>query len=560
MRVIGPNCLGVMNAATTVRLNASLARTLPQVGRAGLFTQSGALGTVILDAVCQRGLGLSSFVSAGNRADVSGNDLLQYWEDDPDTDVVLLYLETFGNPRKFARLARRIGRTKPIVAVKSRGSVAVPLAQEEVPEGAVNALFRQAGVIRVDTMSQLFDLAALLTAQPVPSGRRVAVVGNSLPLARLAADACAGGGLEIAAGYPLILPGDYAPEDVRKALAGVLSESDVDAVASQFVVPIGASAADLAHQLSEASLGTDKPVVSTFLALDGQRVGQEQRPGRVPLYASPEEAVSALARAAAYGEWRRRPEGEIPLLDDVDPAAARELVERELADRSDGLELSGDSVTGLLAAYGVEVWRSVAADSVDEAVSGAREVGYPVALKATAPSLRHRPDLGAVRLDIDSEEDLREAYGQMTAHLGGPTAALTVQAMAPPGVATVIRIREDPAFGALVSFGVGGAATDLLGDRAFRIVPMTDLDAAELIRSVRAAPLLFGYRGSEPVNVKALEQLLLRVARLADDLPEVAELELNPVVASSGALSVLQASARLSLPTARLDTGPRRLH
>ena len=234
-------------------------------------------------------------------------------------------------------------------------------------------------------------------------------------------------------------------------------------------------------------------------------------------------------------------------------------VKSGLADRSDGLDLPAHSVAGLLAAYGVHVWRSAAANSVDEALVGAGEVGYPVALKATAPALRHRPDLGAVRLDLNSEEDLRSAYEQMTFQLGGPTAAFTVQAMAPPGVATVIRIHEDPAFGALVSFGLGGAATDLLGDRAFRIVPMTDLDAAELIRSVRAAPLLFGYRGSEPVDVHSLEQLLLRVARLADDLPEVAELELNPVIASSAGFSVLQASARLRLPTARPDTGPRRL-
>ncbi|MBA2446040.1 MAG: GNAT family N-acetyltransferase [Nocardioidaceae bacterium] len=581
MRVIGPNCLGVMSTAPRVRLNATLAPTLPQRGRAGFFCQSGALGVAVLESVERRQIGLSTFVSAGNRADVSGNDLLQYWEDDPDTDIVLLYLESFGNPRKFARLARRIGRSKPIVTVKSGGSVAARLEQSDVSDRAVDALFRQAGVIRVDTLSQLLDVATLLDSQPLPSGRRVAVVGNSLALAKLAADACAGAGLEVetlsqatlesvrstvgpgvAIANPLVLPADSNPDALREALAALMADADVDAIVTVFVPPLRTPTPEVAEVLSEASAGARKPVVSAFIAFGagaGANSDQTLARANLALYPSPEEAVAALARATAYAEWRRRPEGTVPSLADLDTEAARELVETALRDSPDGLALQGQALNQLLAAYGIRVWPGQTITSMDEAVAAASQLGYPVALKATAAPFRHRPELGTVRLDISSEEELRSAHQAMTTRLGGPTTEFAVQAMAPAGVATVVRTTEDPSLGALVSFGLGGVATDLLGDRAFRILPLTDIDAAELVRSVRTAPLLFGYRGAGAVNVAALEQLLLRVARLADDLPEVAELELNPVIASASGLSVLSASARVASPAVRLDAGPRRL-
>lgn len=579
MRVIGPNCLGIMNAAPEVRLNATLVPTLPEPGRVGFFTQSGSAGFAILESVAQRGLGFSAFVSAGNRADVSGNDLLQLWEDDPATDVVLLYLDSFGNPRKFARLARRLGRSKPIVAVKSGGSFSARTVQEGATDGALDALFRQAGVIRVDTLSELFDVAAILTSQPLPAGRRVAVVGNSVELGQLATQACVGGELEVGPlssathaklrstlgpdtvlANPIILPPGSDADALRCTLDAVLADPLIDAVVNVFVPPMRMSAAERARMLSFASGTAAKPVVSAFQAVAGQGGATGPlAPGAVPLLSSPEVAVSALARTAAYAAWRRRPEGTIPHIAGINPDRARGLVHSELTVASPGADLSPDAVADLLSAYGVHVWPAVVAASMEQAAAGAQELGYPVALKATAPSLRHRPELGSVRLDIGSEEELRAAYRVMTARLSGPAAGLIVQAMAAPGIATVIRIEEDPSFGALMSFGLGGIATDLLGDRAFRIVPLTDLDAAELIRSVRAAPLLFGYRGSEPMDVQALEQLLLRVSRLADDLPEVAELELNPVIVSSSGVSVLRASARLDAPTTRPDAGPRRL-
>ncbi len=581
MRVVGPNCLGMITTAPGVRLNATPAPILPLPGRTGFFCQSGALGIAVLEYIAQRGLGLSTFVSAGNRADVSGNDLMQYWEDDPDTDVVLLYLESFGNARKFARLARRIGRSKPIVAVKTVGSVAARLQQTDVPEHAVDALFRQAGVIRVDTLSQLFDVAQLLTSQPLPAGRRVAVVGNSFALGQLAEDACIGSGLLVESlspatedslrsslrpgmviANPLVLPPNSDADALRAALDAVLRDPAVDAVVTVFVPPLRTPPPVVARVLSQAATGATKPVISTFLAFSDRhgKGGDEARSlGGVALFPSPEEAVAALARTAAYAEWRRQPEGQIPSLDDIDSDAARKLVKATVEASPGGVDLSAEDTAKLLSTYGIHLWSAVSVESEQDAVVGAGRLGYPVALKATADRFRHRPELGSVRLDIGSERELRSAYGAMSAKLGGSAASLAVQAMAPAGVATVVRTVEDPSLGALISFGLGGVATDLLSDRAFRIIPLTDLDAAELVRSVHLAPLLFGYRGSEAVDVAALEQLLLRVAILADDLPEVAALELNPVVASASGLSVLRAVIRLARPGGRPDVGPRRL-
>jgi acyl-CoA synthetase (NDP forming)/GNAT superfamily N-acetyltransferase len=584
MRLIGPNCLGVMNTASDVRLNASLAPALPGRGRAGFLSESGALGLAILESLRSRELGLSTFVSAGNRADVSGNDLLQYWEDDPATDVVLLHFESFGNPRKFARLARRLGKRKPIVAVKSGGAVASRLTRAADPDRVVDALFRQAGVIRVDTLAQLFDVAQVLTTQPLPAGRRVAVVGNSAAPARLAADACGGNGLEVAPlsdatreslrsalgpdvviGNPLVLKQDSGPAAFDSALSSVLADPVIDAVVTLFIPALYKPDTAVAKVLSAASTNGTKPVVSVYLGFGGFPLAPQGDPGdapprgSVPSFPSPDVAVAALARTAAYAEWRRRREGVVPVIAGVDEDGARELVTDALRASPEGGPLLSELVNRLLAMYGVRVWPAILVASVEEAVAGAAEVGYPVALKATAESLRHRPELGTVRLDIASEDELRAAYQAMTERLGGATAGLAVQAMAPPGVAVVVRTAEDPSFGALVSFGVSGVATDLLGDHAFRILPLTDVDAAELVRTVRAAPLLFGYRGTEPVDVAALEQLLLRVGRLADDLPEVAELELNPVIVGPSGTSVLRASARIAVPTARLDAGPRRM-
>jgi acyl-CoA synthetase (NDP forming)/GNAT superfamily N-acetyltransferase len=568
MRVIGPNCLGVVNADPAVRLNATIAPLAPGRGRIGFFCQSGALGIAILAAAVQRGLGLSSFVSAGNRADVSGNDLLQFWERDPATDVVLLYLESFGNPRKFARLARRVARTKPIVAVKTgryaAALSAVPaLAAGSVPlpEERVQALFEGSGVIRVDTLTELFDVAQLLAYQPLPTGRRTATVTNSSALSVLVGDACVASGLEMSTASA-----DLGPDVDVAGFAAALRTAveQADAVVAVFAPVLATPGEDYARALAEVAASSLVPVVSTFLGVEGvpaalRRVAGtgEVLAGSVPSYPTPERAVRAVAAAARYAQWRRRPVGTVPELAGVDADAARALVAEVLAGGAAGRELTESEAARLLDAYGLApVPRRLAAGPGD-AVAVAEELGYPVAVKATVPGLRHRPELGAVRLDLGDAAAV-EAAAVALAELGGG-APVVVQRMAPPGVATVVEVLDDPSFGALVSFGVGGLATELLGDRAYAPVPLSDLDAAELVAAPRAAPLLSGYRGAEPVDTAALTDLLLRVSRLAEDLPEVLRLEFNPVLVARTGLDILSARITVGPPTARADPGPRRL-
>ncbi len=571
MRVVGPNCLGIVNADPSVRLNATIAPQAPGRGRVGFFCQSGALGIAILAAAKRWGLGLSTFVSAGNRADVSGNDLLQYWERDPATDVVLLYLESFGNPRKFARLARRVARTKPVVAVKTgRYAVASPALAARavpVPEERVQALFEDSGVIRVDTLTELFDVAQLLAYQPLPPGSRVATVTNSSALGVLVADAC------VAARLDSVATVDVGPDaDVPTFTAGVRKAVDrADAVVAVFAPALATPGDDYARALAEVAGTSRVPVLTTFLGTEGVpaplrhsgATASETARGSVPSYPTPERAVRALAAAVRYAGWRRRAVGTLPQLDGVDAARAREVVERALATAPAGRQLAADESSRLLDAYGLPVVEQRVVTGPDQAAAAAEELGYPVAVKATAPALRHRQDLGAVRLDLGDVAAVRSAVTALAELMDpastDPEAPVVVQRMAALGVPTVVEVLDDPTFGALVSFGVGGVATELLGDQAYAPVPMTDADAAELVAAPRAAPLLDGYRGTEPVDTAALKDLLLRVSQLAEDLPEVLGLELNPVLVARRGLAVLSATVTVGPPTARADPGPRRL-
>jgi acyl-CoA synthetase (NDP forming)/GNAT superfamily N-acetyltransferase len=572
MRVVGPNCLGIVNTDPAVRLNASLAPDVPGRGRVGFFAQSGALGVALLERARGRKIGLSSFVSAGNRADVSGNDLLQYWATDPGTEVVLLHLESFGNPRKFARLARGLGRTKPVVAVKSGRHVTMTAGlagtSVPVPEQSVAALFASAGVIRVETLAQLFDVGTLLAHQPLPEGDRVAIVGNSTAMGVLVADSVLEQGLQLAHERPVDIGTQAGPEDFRAALQGALDDEGVDSVVAVFLPPLLRGEQPFGRVLREVSRESAKPLVANFLSIEGipdeltvrDEQGMPAR-GSVPSFSTPERAVIALARVSEYARWRRRPLGVVPDLPGVDEAAARELVDGVLAGAPEGRELTDEETIGLLCAYGVPMLGTRRVEDVDAAVAAAAEIGYPVVLKSTAPWLRDRRDLGGMRFDLADAEDVRAAFAAIPA--GDP---VIVQEQAAPGVGTVVQIVDDPSFGALVSFGVGGVATDLLGDRAYRILPLTDLDAHELVREPRAWPLLDGYRGSDPVDTDALEDMLLRVARLGDDLPEVLALSLEPVIVGprdawhgGRSLVVAGAAVRVGPPAARVDTGPRRM-
>ncbi|MFF3394488.1 GNAT family N-acetyltransferase [Streptomyces sp. NPDC002669] len=621
MRIIGPNAFGLINNAETVRLNASLAPEPPAPGRIGLFTQSGAIGIALLSGLYRRGAGLSTFISAGNRADISGNDFLQYWYEDPNTDVALLYLESIGNPRKFTRLARRTAAVKPVVVVKGArhsGSTppghAVPVSR--IPDATVSALMRQAGVIRVDTVTEMVDAGLLLADQPLPAGPRVAILGNSESLGLLTYDACLAEGLRPRP--PLDLTTAATPQDFRDALGRALADEGCDSVIVTAIPWVGedgeAEAGDgevLAAALhTAAAAGPAKPVAVVHVEIGGLAealaaatstvtqpgtatgspsatapttapapdpaapAGPDRGhdsapgtgPGRIPAYPAAERAVRALAEAVRYAQWRRQAAlpGKVPeFLDDtIDGPGAAGLIDTFLGPDPDprGRSLTHAEARELLGRYGITVRPTLPAPDPDAAVAAAARLGYPVALKTTAPHLRHRADLGGVRLDLANEAALRRAYGELTDLLGKPVELQpVVQAMAPRGVDTVVRATIDPAAGAVLSFGLAGAPSELLGDTAHRLVPATDRDAAELIRSIRAAPVLFGWRGAAPVDTASLEELLLRVSRLVDDHPEVVSVALEPVVVATQGLTVLGASVRLSPPPARTDLGPRRL-
>ncbi|HET6562055.1 MAG TPA: GNAT family N-acetyltransferase [Marmoricola sp.] len=573
LRLIGPNALGIINTSTDFALNASLSPVMPPRGRAGFFCQSGALGIAILENVSRRGLGLSTFVSAGNRADVSGNDLLQYWEEDDSTEVVLLFLESIGNPRKFSRIARRVSRRKPVIAVKSgRTTQGVPMGHSvrtsEAGQAAVDAMFRQAGVIQVDTLDEMFDVAQLVAHQPLPRGNRLAIVGNSDALALIAADAAAAAGLEVRSAGTGLRP-DASAEDFEHALDAAIDDPEVDAVLAVFIPPVNTTGTEVANVLAVVGEQSDKPVVSTFLAAQGlpellrvpDVAGSTAGRGSVPSYGSPALAVQALARAAEYAAWLNRPEPEIVAPAEADRTRARTVVNRVLAESPDGRRLSDEELTELLGAYGVEVWERAPVATEKEAVAAGERLGWDVILKATADHLRQRPDLAHVWRNIDTEEEMRDAWQTMTSLIDSrSTAGFVVQRHAPAGVPVRIHGVEDPLFGPVVSFGVSGAATELLGDRAYRIPPMHALDAAEMVRDIKAAPLLFGYRGSAPVDTDSVERLLLQVAQLKNDLPQVRDLDLSLVIVGLQGTTVLTGSARVEPAVdARSDWYARRM-
>lgn len=565
MRVLGPNCLGLINTDPAIRLNATLAPQVPAAGRIGFFCQSGALGIAILADAAQRGLGLSSFASAGNRADVSGNDLMQYWYEDPRTDVVLLYLESFGNPRKFARLARALARRKPVIALKSgRHSHVTPgltASSATVSASAVATLFSQSGVIRVDTLAEAYDVALLLSNQPMPTGNRVAIIGNSTALGVLALDACVEQGLVVAGDEPIDLGAVVDPAMLALAVRTAVDDPEVDAVVVVYVPPVATLGLDHAAALRSAVSGSTVPVLTTFLAVAGLPAsltvfdadGVAGR-GSVPSYGTPERAVAALARATRYSAWLNRPAGAIHRPPDIDPERARALVDKLRAEDPQERPLAVEHRVALLACYGISVLDYRVARNADDAAAGAAELGYPVVVKLEDETFRHRDDRVGVRLNLMDSTEVREAYTEL-ASLGGPT--VYVQKMAARDVSTVgtvFGISADPSFGALVSFGLGGMATELLDDRAYRAVPLTEVDAADLIDGPRAAPLLHGYRGSPKVDIPALVDLAQRLSALADDLPELLEFTLRPVLAGPAGIIVTGTAGRLGPPPHYLDS------
>jgi acyl-CoA synthetase (NDP forming)/GNAT superfamily N-acetyltransferase len=560
LRLIGPNALGVINTDPQVKINASLAPTMPPRGRAGFFCQSGALGSAILEKVNNRGLGLSTFVSAGNRADVSGNDLLQYWEEDVSTEVVMMYLESIGNPRKFSRIARRVSLRKPIVAVRSgRTTQGVPMGHAvrkiSAPPAAVDAMFRQAGIIQVDTLDEMFDVAQLLAHQPLPRGRRVAIVGNSDALGLLAADAAVSAGLQVNKQVPL--PAEPSAEDFEDALDAAIDDPEVDAVISVYIPPLNVSGEEIANVLAAVGEQSDKPLVTSFLGAEGvpellrvpDVAGSTAGRGSVPSYSSVESAVRALAKVVEYAVWLRSADGETPWLstDECDPRTARKIVTDVLAARPAGGDLSREDLGMVLAAYGIKLWNTHSVSTLEEAIAAAEDLGWGVVLKATVESVRERPDQAHVVRNIDDVDEMTEAWELITSRIPPETGGFTVQRTAPPGVPVAIRSMEDPLFGPVVSFGIAGPITELVADKAYRIPPLSERDAASMVREIKAAPMLFGYRGGDMVDVDEIERLVLRVAQLQNDLPQISSLDLSLVLVGLEGSAVLTAGARVDL-------------
>ena len=607
MRLVGPNAMGVINLEPGVRLNATFSPTLPIDGRVGFLSQSGALGLAIIEHANRLGLGLSSFISIGNKADLSGNDFLQYWEADEATRVIALYLESVGNPRKFSRIARRVGRTKPIIAVKSgrsaagaRASLSHTGARVSSSDVTVEALFHQAGVVRTDTLSEFFDVAALLANQPLPLGRGVAILTNGGGPGILAADACEADGLvvppipeaarrELAACLPPMATldnpvdtGDAPPEAYGRAIRILAACEEVHAIIVLFVPPIGSSSEEVAGAVREAVAELERPIPVLAVFLSGEAGPAALRDGaiRVPAFTFPEEAVRALAHAARYAEWRAAPEGSVPPLSGIRSDEAAELLAKALAvavAESGQRDAAGqpstgqvavaqavragvglgagpsrwlrpDEAAGLLDCYGIRVadWRLVSTPS--EAGAAADELQGPVALKAVATGVVRKRDAQAVELGLEGAEEVRrcaEVMGRSLAAAGHQVERLLVQRMVPPGIEMLVGVVHDRLFGPVIACGAGDSEMELLKDVAVRITPLTDRDAHEMLRSLAMYPLLEGYRNSRRADVAALEQVLLRVSAMVEAHPEIVEMDCNPVVVLPEGVVVVDARVRI---------------
>lgn len=576
IRLIGPNCFGV--AVPGIGLDATFAARHPTPGKVGLVMQSGGLGFALVDHLARLGVGVSSFASVGNKYDVSSNDLLMWWEQDGLTRLAVLYIESFGNPRKFARTARRVGQIMPVLTVHAGRSVAGQHAAAShtaavaTPLVSREALFEQAGIIAMRNFGELLDSIALFATQPVPPGPRIGVVSNVGGAGVLAADACTESGLLVhtpteetqqrlreivppggAVTGPVDTTATVTEDGFRRCLELVAADDGADAVLA-LVLPTGATG-DLVEAIRRADVRIpmatvllDQPAGVRLLSREPTAASEGAPNGaeHIPAYAYPESAACALADAVRYGKWRARPQGSVPEFHDLRTADARELTRRFLASAPDGGWLPPAEVSDLLSCYGVRMVPSQFADGEDAAVSAAAEFGGSVALKADVPGLVHKTEAGAVMLDMRTSEDVRDAYRGFAQRFGDRLRRVLVQPMRSGGTEVIIGVVQEPMFGPLIVFGLGGVATEVLGDHVARLTPLTDTDADELIHTIHAAPLLLGHRGTPAADIAALQESLLRVSRLAEDLPEIAELDLNPVIARSDGVHTVDARIRLA--------------
>ena len=569
MRMIGPNCLGMVNTNSGVRMLGIFAPTTPRAGNIAISSQSGALGVALINQAAELGLGVSSFVSTGNKADVSGNDLLQYWESDESTDVILLYLESFGNPRRFARISKRVSRQKPIVAVKSgRTAAGMRAASSHTaalasPDSAATGLFEQTGIIRVDTLAEFFSVARLLATQPIPAGRRVGILTNAGGPAILATDAASAAGLKIpqlseetrkklqevlppaaSTSNPVDMIAGAGPEQYRRCLEILCDSAELDSIVVIFIPPLVTPSEEVAKVISEVLSerpAMQKSVIAVFL--DPQsRLSLIPAGGRsVPVFDFPETAMNALGAAARYGVWRSEPSGSRSQKE-ID----RELIDSILDQAKPGW-MTQSEASRLLSACGIRTAETGIADDAASCQKIAERIGRPVVLKVVDPPVLHKTEVEGVILNVDPSDAAR-AFGQLKDNVGRHGIKLkkaVVMPMAEAGVEVLAGITHEPVFGPLVAFGSGGVQAELLDDAAFRVLPLTDRDVREMIRGTRTWKLLKGYRGAPPSDVKALEELLLSLGRLGESVNRIAEIDLNPIIVHPEGLSVIDWRIRL---------------
>ncbi|HSY50044.1 MAG TPA: GNAT family N-acetyltransferase [Thermoanaerobaculia bacterium] len=568
VRMVGPNCMGVINTDPSVRMQATFADVYPPAGNVAMSSQSGALGLAVLDYARSLHIGFSTFISVGNKADVSGNDLIQYWADDPRTNVILLYLESFGNPRKFSEIARRVGRKKPIVAVKAGRSAGGARAASShtgalaSADAIVDDLFRQAGVIRTDTLEEMFDVAALLAKQPLPKGSRVAIATNAGGPGILAADACEANGLTLArlsretteklrailpsaasVGNPIDMIASATAEQYRAALQLLLADPGVDSVIAIYIPVLPTEATEVAKAIQGcASDANGKTLLATFMGAAGTPIPLDP----VPAYPFPERAVQALAAATRYADWHRTPVGSVISFDDIDQPRLRSIVDATLEHGGGWLEPL--DVAAVLAATGINAPAIAFARTADEAMEAAISIGFPVALKAYGQELLHKSEVGGVKLGLPNESSVYTAYEDLLSAIGNRMTGALVQAMASDGVEMMVGATVDPAFGHVIAAGAGGTLVELLNDVAFRLNPLTDADSEAMLSGLRCLKLLRGFRGSKPSDIAALRNVILRVSALLEICPEIRELDLNPTkVRESGAV-VVDARIRVERP------------
>jgi len=581
MRLVGPNCMGIINADPEVRLNASFSRVFPPRGNIAFLSQSGAMGLVILQYASDLNMGISGFVSVGNRADISSNDLLQYWEDDPATRVILLYLESFGNPHKFSRIAKRVSTKKPIVVVKSGTTLVGSRAASShtgalaTPEVVSDALFRQAGIIRVDSIEELFDVATLLSSQPPPEGKKLVIVTNGGGPGILAADASEQQGLilpelssetagklgqlikrDIMVGNPLDLTGSVTPEEFEGSLRVLVEDDSVDAVLAVFVpaaVVDSTLVEDAIRRVSPLYQRRKKPLLVCFMGQRGFKARLGKAGSFVPCYPFPEDAVSALAKAVEYRELVKKPGGAVPHIKGIKREKACRLIETAMnQNKQRPFWLSTEETVELLDCYGIRTVETAVAGSAGEAADLAARTGFPVVVKLNSSTITHKTDVGGVVLDLNSKDEVKEAFNSIKKKLAAvgresEMEGVTIQRMVSGGVEIIAGVTQDPTFGPLIMFGLGGVQAELLKDIVLRLHPLTEVDASEMVSSIKMARLFDGFRGAPPSDIKAVQDLLLRLSAMVEDINQIAELDFNPVKVMALGEGYRVVDARISL-------------